>query len=95
MAARESKWLYMAQNGSKSVKPLKKIPKVPNSAKKLRRRKNEKYQKWLKHAKKSQKVQKKAKEYNNRKMPENCYKLPEIARPRNVKKCQKVLQHAS
>ena len=59
MAARDSRWLTMAQNGSKSVNPLKNITKVPKIAIKLtkEKKKKKKWQIWLKHAKKCQKVQ--------------------------------------
>ena len=38
MAARDSRWLTMAQNGSKSDNPLKNITKVPKIAIKLKRK---------------------------------------------------------
>ena len=42
MAARDSRWLTMAQNGSKSVNPLKNITKVPKIAIKLTKKKRKK-----------------------------------------------------
>ena len=38
MAGNDSKWLKMAPNGSKSVKPLRKMPKVVKKCKIIQKR---------------------------------------------------------